>query len=68
MRASNQRQVVPVIELFNDIAAEEKPGAAGAEPPALDLVRVGPEEVTHGAVVGHFLFAVDEADFVDFVD
>lgn len=54
--------------MTDDVGAEEEARAAGGETPAFDLVRVGPEEVAHGAFVGDFLLAVDEADLVDGVD
>ena len=54
--------------MADDISAEEEARAAGGEAPAFDLVRVGPEEVAHGAFVWDFLLAVDEADLVDSVN
>lgn len=57
-----------MVEAFDDVGAEEEAGAPRAEAPAVDFVRVRPEEVAHGAFVGDFLFAVQEADFVDGFD
>ena len=57
-----------MVEVADYVAAEEEAGAAGGEAPAFDLVGVAPEEVAHGAFVGDFLLAVDEADFVDGFD
>ena len=68
MRPCDQREVVLPIEVTDDVGAEEEAGAARREAPAFNLVRVGPEKVAHGALVGDFLLAVDEADFVDGVD
>ena len=65
MCAADQREIVLPVEMGHDVRAEEEAGSSGREAPALDLVRVGPEEVAHGAFVGDFLFAVEEADLVD---
>ena len=68
MSPRDQGEVVVVVEVSDDVGSKEKSGSAGGETPAFDLVGVGPEEVAHGAFVGDFLFAVDEADFVDGFD
>ena len=57
-----------MVEVLDDVGAEEETGAAGGEAPAVDVVWIGPEEIAHGAFVGYFLLAVDESDFVDAVD
>jgi hypothetical protein len=54
--------------MLDDVCAEQKPRAAWAETPAFDLVGIGPEEIAHGAFVGHFLFSVNEPDFIDAVN
>jgi len=66
--ATDQAEIVLLVEALHDISAEEEPSAARGETPAFDFVRVGPKEVAHGAFVWDFLFAVEEADFVDAVD
>ena len=58
MRAADEGEVVLVVEALDDVRSEKEAGAAGAQAPAVDFVRVGPEEVAHGAFVGDFLFAV----------
>ena len=68
MCARNEREVVLPVEVADDVGAEEEARAARGQAPAFDLVRVGPEEVAHGAFMGDFLLAVDEADLVDGVD
>lgn len=57
-----------MVEALDDVGAEEEARAARREAPAVDLVRVAPQQVAHGAFVGHFLFAVEEPDLVDAVD
>ena len=49
-------------------AARARTSAARAEPPAVNVLGVGPEEVAHGALVRHLLLAVDDADLVQRVD
>ena len=57
-----------MVERLDDVLAEQEAGPARGEPPAVDVVRVRPEEVAHGALVGHLLLAVEEPDLVDRVD
>ena len=68
MRARNQTKVVLVIEALDDIRAKQEPGSSRRQAPAVNLVWIGPQKVAHGAFVGHFLLAVQQADFVDAVD
>ena len=68
MRAGDEGEVVAVVEMLDNVGAEEKASAPRRESPAVDLVGVGPEEVAHCAFVRDFLLAVDESDFVDRVD
>lgn len=56
-------------ELLDDAGAEGVAGAAGAQGEFVALrVRVGPDEVGHGALVGDLAEAVDDLDLVDGVD
>lgn len=57
-----------MVETLHDVGAEEEARAARGKAPAVDLVRVRPEEIAHGAFVGDFLFAIEEADGVDGFD
>ena len=43
-------------------------GTSRREAPARDLLRVGPHQIAHRAVVRHLLLAVDGADLVERVD
>jgi len=64
VRARDEVERVVVRECLGDVPAEEKACTARGEAPACDVVGVGPEEVAHGAVVRHFLLAVDRAYLV----
>mmetsp|Transcript_25081 Transcript_25081/g.45376 ORF Transcript_25081/g.45376 Transcript_25081/m.45376 type:complete len:216 (+) Transcript_25081:402-1049(+) len=68
MRPRNEVQVVPFVEHSHDIPTKEVPCPAGTEPPSVDLLRIGPHEVAHGAIVGHLLLAVDDAYLIQSVD
>mgnify|MGYP004502308625 CR=1 FL=1 len=68
MGSCNQAQIVLVVEALDNVCAEEEACAARGQTPAVDLVGVGPEEVAHGAFVGDFLLAVEQADLVNAVD
>jgi hypothetical protein len=57
-----------VIKCLDDIGTEQETCTSRAQTPAVDFVWVGPEEVAHGAFVGNFLFAVEEANFIHAVD
>jgi len=54
--------LVGLVELGADVAAEKVAGAARRQAPALDVLRVAPQQVAHGAVVRHLLLPVDRPD------
>ena len=67
--AADEVDAVHVVELVDDLGAEEDAGTPRRDAPLLDaLVGVGPEEVAHGAVVGHLLLAVEGADVAEGLD
>jgi hypothetical protein len=68
MSTGNQLDVIDFVEFGYNITAEQVAGAAGRETPALNVLRVTPHEVTHGALVRNFLLAVDHANLVQGVD
>lgn len=57
-----------MVESFYNVRAEKETCASRGKAPAVDVIGIGPEEVAHGAFVGDFLFAVQEADFVYGID
>lgn len=66
--ASDQCQAVGVVEGLADVVAKGVAGAARTDAPAAAVVRVGPEQIAHGAFVGHLLQAVQGANVVQGVD
>jgi hypothetical protein len=68
VRARDQVDVVGGIELRDHVAAEQVPGASRREAPAVNVLRIAPQQVTHGAFVRHFLLAINHADLVQRVD
>jgi hypothetical protein len=68
MSSRNQRQVILVIEALDNIRAEQETSATRTQSPSVDLIGIGPEKVAHGTFMRYFLFAVEQADFVDCVD
>ena len=56
--------LVGLVELRDDLAAKQVSGPPWAEPPTLDVLRVGPEQVTHGTVMRHLLLTIYGADLV----
>ncbi len=68
MRARDQLQPVRVVELLADVRPERVPSAARRDAPALAVIRVGPQQVAHGALVWHLLQALERAHRVQRVD
>ena len=64
MRARNQRQPVVVVERLRYVLAEGVSRAAGRDAPAAPVVRVGPQQIAHRALMGDFLDAVERPDVV----
>mmetsp|Transcript_17004 Transcript_17004/g.38269 ORF Transcript_17004/g.38269 Transcript_17004/m.38269 type:complete len:303 (-) Transcript_17004:283-1191(-) len=68
MRPADQTQPVPMVVLLADVLSEGEPGPPGRDAPSDPVVRIAPEEVAHGSVVGHLLHAVERADLVQGID
>jgi len=68
MSSRNQRQAVVVVERLRYILPERVPGAARGDTPAASVIRVRPQQVTHGSLVRHFLDPVEGPDIVQRVD
>ena len=69
VRAEDMAHAVDVEELAHDLRPERIPGPAGAQAELVALrVRVGPDEVGHGALVRDLAEAVDDFDLVEAVD
>ena len=61
MGAADHVDVVGGVELRHNVAAEQIAGASRTHAPALRVFWVGPKQITHRSVVGHFLFPVYRA-------
>mmetsp|Transcript_28437 Transcript_28437/g.82252 ORF Transcript_28437/g.82252 Transcript_28437/m.82252 type:complete len:203 (-) Transcript_28437:253-861(-) len=68
MGAGDEVEVVPLVEHGHDVPTEQIPGPARRQAPPVDLLRVGPEQIAHGPVVGHLLLPIDDADLIEGVD
>jgi len=62
MRSCDERNVVGAVELVDDVAAKQEASATRAQAPAVDLLGIRPQQVAHGTIVRHFLFAIDDAN------
>lgn len=60
--ASDEVDVIYLVELGHNVTTKEVAGTAGGKAPPFDILGVRPHEIAHGAVVRHFLFAVNDAD------
>jgi hypothetical protein len=62
VRPAYQADLVVAAEVAAHVATKQVAGTTRGEAPALYVLRVAPEQVTHGAVVRHLLLAVYGAD------
>ncbi len=58
MRAADELYSVGVVEIGADVAPKQVAGTPWTEPPALYVLWVRPEQVTHSAIMRHFLLPV----------
>lgn len=68
MRPADQLQIVDRHKVGGHLFAEQPAGAARTLRPAVDVLRIGPDQVAEGALVGDLLVAVDVADLVERAD
>jgi hypothetical protein len=80
VRSADEAQLVVLVEGEGGLPPKEEPCPPGADAPARYFVRVGPQEVAHGAIVGYLLFPVYRPylhgnhgfggirDFIDFTE
>lgn len=55
-------------ERLADILSKRVPGTSRADSPSAPVIRVRPQEVTHGSFMRNFLDPVDSSDMVERVD
>jgi hypothetical protein len=68
MRPRNESQAVVMVERLRDILPKRVSGASGRDTPAAAIVRVGPEEIAHGALMRDLLNAIDGPHVVEGVN
>lgn len=68
MGSGDQGQAVVVVESLADVLSEGVASTSGAYSPTASVVGVTPEQIAHGALVGHFLDSVESADVVEGID
>ena len=68
MSAGDEVEAVVVIELLRNVLPESVAGSSRGGTPAGPVVGVGPEEVAHGAFVGHLLDSVELAYVVESIN
>ena len=62
--SADQVYFVLTVEFLDNVATEQVAGTSGADGPANRVIGVRPHQITHSAVVRHFLFPVDGTDLV----
>ena len=55
MGATDQVDVIGMVKLAHHIRSEEEAGTAWTDAPALRVLWIRPQQITHWTVVGHFL-------------
>jgi len=68
MSAGHKSQAIAVVERLRDILTERVAGTSGRDAPSAAVIGIGPEEIAHGTLVGHFLEAIESPDVVEGVD
>ena len=68
MGSGDELQIVDVIELGGHLGAEKPSSATGRDSPGVDVLGVGPHQVTEGTLVGNFHAPVDKADLIEGLD
>jgi hypothetical protein len=68
MSSRNQRQPIVVVERLGDVLAKCVPSSSRGDPPSASVVGVGPEEIAHGALVRHLLYAIERSNVIQRVD
>ena len=68
MGTSNQIEVINVVEFGSDLGSEKPSSASRRECPGVNLLRVGPHQVTEGTFVRDLHSSFEEADLVECLD
>lgn len=68
MSARDEREPISVVERLGNVVTECVSGATRRNAPTVSVVRIGPEQVAHGAFVWHLLQSVQCSDVVQCVD
>ena len=68
MSSGDKFQVVDVQEFGSNLGSEEPAGTTRGNGPGIDVLGVGPHQVTEGAFVRHFHSAVDQTNLVQSLD
>ena len=64
MGTGNSCQTIRMVELLRDVLTERIAGTTRGDTPAASVVRVRPEQVADGTLVGHLLHAVQLTDLI----
>lgn len=68
MSTGDHLQVVCVVVLLSDVLPEGIASASGIHAPACPVIGVRPQQVAHGAFVGHLLESFEGSDVVEGLD
>lgn len=62
MRTGNQIDMIRFVEFGDNVSTEEVTGTTRRKSPAIDILRIGPHQVAHSAIVRYFLLSVNDSD------
>jgi hypothetical protein len=68
MGSCDERKTIVMVERLGNILAEGVASATRGYAPAAPVIRVRPEQITHGSLVRHFLYAVECPNVIKRVD
>ena len=68
MCSCNELQTIDVVELGRHLVSEQPSGASGRHSPCVDVLRVTPDEIAEGALVGNLLCPRYDANLVQRAD
>ena len=68
MSPGHESQAIGVVKGLRNVLSERVTRSTRTDAPAAAVVRVGPQQVAHGTLVGNFLETVQRANVVEGVD
>mgnify|MGYP001635523497 CR=1 FL=1 len=68
MGTCHKSQAIVVVECLGNVLSECVSSTTGRDSPSASVIRITPEQITHGTLVGNFLDAIKRPDVVESVN